>query len=54
MEFAAQYFADLLDSRDADRNMGVANDDHIDEPMSDNDDYMDEAEGIMYNNLLLL
>jgi cAMP-dependent protein kinase regulator len=43
-EFAAQYFADLLDSRDAERNMGVTNDDHIDEPMSDNDDFMDEAE----------
>jgi len=49
VEFAAQYFAELLESRPSgiDNNscgMGVTNDEHMDESMSDNDDYMDEAE----------
>ena len=49
VEFAAQYFAELLESRPSNNNdncsMGITNDEHMDESMSDNDDYMDEAEG---------
>ena len=56
VEFAAQYFAELLESRPSNNNdncsMGITNDEHMDESMSDNDDYMDEAEGKCFSGFL--
>jgi len=45
VEFAAQYFAELLENRDRARGVDTMGNQDEDMVASDYDDYMDEAEG---------